>query len=171
MEIIPIAVTQPNWPLFIKAVEKTLGYSPTRSLDIAQISIHSAEGFLSALDAFKNQDNDPRKIKDFALKHVTISFLIVLDTFQYMELLEYTYSNIIFLRSEEFKSKSEAITITTGSLFNWVKICTELNSTYSLKEFAYKIYETLRKIGFNNIFSDYSVTENLDGSKYLERRR
>jgi hypothetical protein len=170
MEIYPIAITQPDWKVFVKASEKAIGYSPTRVLDAENITVGTPESYLMALNSFKTIANDPRKTKNFVLRHISLSMLLILNNYTYGEILENTNQELLFIKSEDLNDNNIIAVIATGTLNNWRNICINYGNTLTLKQFSYKIYEILIKIGYNNIFNDYKIIEKTNGSKYLEKR-
>jgi hypothetical protein len=170
MEIYPIAITTPNWPILTKACEKAIGYNPTRKLDSENLSVGTPESFLMALDSFKHVESDVRKIKNFTLNHVNIAFLMILENNLYYEVLENLNHNLTIIRSDNFLDKNQVAIIISGSLLEWKNICVEANYSFPLREFSYRIYELLRNGGYSNIFNDYRITEKSDGSKRFEKR-
>lgn len=171
MIIIPITISKTDWTNFVRTSQKVLGYSPTRSLDSQNLLVNSPESFLSALGYFKNLEDDPRQIKSFTLKHVYISFLLEISESLYTDLLEFSYKNIYFIKSNENKNKNRVILIATSNLEGWKNICVSFNETFESKQFAYHIYEVLRTIGYTNIFNEYYLSENIDGTKSFEKRK
>ncbi len=169
MTIIPITKTLPEWNYFVKGCQKLLGYSPTRSIDSLNLQPASPESFLCSLAYFRDQDDDPHIIKQFTLEHVYLSFLIEINEQLYMELLEKNFK-INYLRSNECKVQGIVVAIVSATLFNWRNICVNFNESYLAKEFSFKIYELLKGCGYTNIFNEYRLSENVDGSKSFERR-
>jgi hypothetical protein len=169
MDIVPISISKPDWQLFIKATHKAIGYSPTRIIDSQNLQIGNTESFLHALGYFKSQEYDIKKILETTLDHIYISFFMELDGQLYTQLLEST-KNIDYFRSEESRYKNDVVIIATGNLYSWRNICINLNNTFEARQLSYKIYEILISIGYKNIFNDYKIIQNVDGSSQLERR-
>jgi hypothetical protein len=164
--LIPIAITQPNWHLFVKTSLQVLGYSPTRCLDKKGMTVGNSQSLLIALDSFKDQGFDPNT-ESKNMNHIYISFMMTLTEELYITLLE-TF-NLSITRSNEYKTKNEVCIIATSNLFVWKTICVCINNSHEERLFSYGLYEQLKVLGYN-IFNDYKVEEILDGSKILLRR-
>jgi hypothetical protein len=95
---------------------------------------------------------------------------VILDEYIYKQLLEETGNMLHFTKSKEYKCKSEDALIITGNLSAWQYCCTKLSCVKGLREFSYKVYEILRKLGYDNVFRDFKVIEQIDGTKQLVRR-
>ena len=81
MIIWPLAITQVNWPVFIKTCQDVLDYSPTRGLDNSGIKPDAPCAFLACIGI----DNDPLNQLRFGhitgkgWKHIHASFIAVIS--------------------------------------------------------------------------------------------
>lgn len=172
MEIVPIGCTAINWEYFVKISEKYLGRSPTRPLDSNNLTVGDSESYLAALGEFRSSGTNPRTVLAFdstVLKHFSITFLFVIPYWIYINLLE-DADEIIFIPAQDEKTYNTITCIGTGTLLAWRNCLLNLNSSSDKRKFSYELYLTLLKLGFYNIFSNYKVLDESDGTKSLISR-
>lgn len=148
--IVPICGTSVNWPEYVKAVERMIGRSPTRSLDTNRVAVGSPSSFLSSLGEFKQAGTNPHQfleIDSLEADHLHFGFLCQLDNDTF---IEFVLSNprLTITLCREAKKRTF---IVSGTLANW-KLCLQ-NSDELLFDFYNDLALLFDRFGFREYFN------------------
>jgi hypothetical protein len=161
-EIYPLAVTQADWPTFMKVCQDVLGISPSRGLDACNWKITDPASFLAAMD----MENKPlealreAKSRGNLLEHYSVSFIAVLDDDVIVDLGTRTRLKLLTK-----KGRKEHVVILTGTMGEWLDAaiagCSQ-NASYDFRWVMNYIVLYLEKVGFKEIFYHYDKRVQLD---------
>jgi len=159
MQIVPIAITQPNWPAYIAKATELLGISPTKGLDNHDIALSSPQAYLASLDL----SNDPithLREGSVAFDHYHISFMLDCDTdtlVQFSSLRVRVYTK---------KARQGWLVILTANMTEWreaiVENTREKSPPVLIQVFSF-VYTYLCNHGFRDVFIGYTSKRNIDG--------
>ncbi len=152
MNIYPLATTQCDWSTFIKVVQDTLGYSPTRGLDGSSINPKTISAYLACLDMENKPMEHLENIASTFYRHVHMSFICVLDEYIVMKLIKYTDLKI---NIKEGKRK-KIVTIITADIGLWRETINNFYKVYKDEEIE-ELLETCKQFliqgGYKNVFT------------------
>lgn len=167
-KIYPLSITTPSWEIFIKICQEELGFSPTRGLDDAGISLKQASAFLATLSL----DNKPREaLRDNVkiLHHFFISFIISIEPEFLVDLYNWYYMLELLSKSTDHKD----FCICSGTVHEWrdtVVMGCNKNSPKIIRQISNHIYNNLLSGGFSDIFYDFTRNNLLDDTFELKRK-
>ena len=156
MDIVPLTLTQVNWPVFIKTVQDFLGYSPTRGLDDAKIDLKNPVAFLASLDC----ENDPnttlrRAAVNNILSHSFASFIVIIDDADLI--IQISAQRFVHIRVK--RKGSRFLCIMSGTIREWydsVIVFCQRETDHILRGLFNKIYEHFKVAGFGPIWHNYN---------------
>lgn len=149
MYVHPLAITQIDWPTFILKTKEHLGRDPSKVIDSLRLKTETPSTFIAALQGLRNNSNN--SINDNSLKHVSASFILVIEKDLLDELNNKSDLHIYSIPIDRY----EYYCIATGSIDTWLstisKVCTN-NSSTDLRELFNKIAEWFEKSTFKKLF-------------------
>lgn len=160
MTIIPIAWTNVNWEIFVTQCNKHLGRSPTRSLDSKGSLVGSLDSFISALNEFSSRGS--QVFNESVLNHISLTFFMILDNDDFIELVEKGNRAISFTYCEDSELKYKKALIATATLKDWKDFIILTRPT----EFTYIMWNMLHSMGFGQVFLGYKI----NSKKEIEKR-
>jgi len=104
VQIVPLSMTQVNWPDYVSVTYKHVGHSPTRSLDGVGIKPGDPYSFLASLAELEVEGTDPRigvLSANHTLAHVHLVIPMMLEGFD--------LSRVTFVRRTFF-----------NHIYNWI---------------------------------------------------
>jgi len=151
-EIYPLAVTQPEWRVFIDVCKNVLGHSPTRGIDASHLDIEDPAAFLGSLD----MDNAPldalRDQHNLGHFHFSISFIAILDLEACGMLLN------TGLKVSWKSNRRRYVCIVTGTMIQWyhavIQGCRE-KAEYELRWIMNRVLAHFERAGFGELFSRF----------------
>lgn len=145
--IIPLSVTTPNWPEYIHFVQKHLGHSPTRGIDLIGISPQSAQGFLLTLD-LHNQARTVETNISSLYNHVSCSFICVTT---HKIALDLAVAGLT-LQWYDMDDYDCILLLMTATVNMWISV---LNMKFNKRttELMNKIYDLFIKMNYTSITS------------------
>lgn len=171
-KVYPLAMTQVDWPTFIKVCQEYFGSSPTRGIDESNIEIKSPSAFLACLSL----DNDPiNQLRHGwrmggSFEHVSFAFIFALTKTLVTTLAVDTELNMSIY---EVQDSDEIITLVSGSMKTWrdeiIKWCTPKTNKH-LRKIMNICYIHFKNSGFHEIWCGYEQTV-LDETFILKPRR
>jgi hypothetical protein len=161
--IVPICGTSINWPEYVKAAERMLGRSPTRSLDSSGVAVGSPASFLASIGEFKNAGTNPHQfIENYTPEenHLHFGFLCQLDNDTFIELILAVSSRLMITQCRDAKKRTFII---SGLLSDWRLCLSKPNEELQL--FYNDIILIFDRFGFHNYFTRGSHgTSSISGS-------
>lgn len=165
IKVYPIAYPNVDWQTFIKVCQSTLGFSPTRGLDRAEINIKTnPEAFLAclALDnkPIENLENGRRMNTSF--DHFSVSFLIESDCESLLDLSNYTR-----LKKWTVESKRTMLSVVTGTMTEWydaIVSCCHPSKEFNIRSMMTQCYHFFESSGFSKIWGDLTTKELKDNT-------
>jgi len=166
--IMPLTLTEINWPTFIKMVQDFLGFSPTRGLDEAKIDLKHPTAFLGALDC----ENKPlvalrRAAIKNTLRHYFASFIMIIDDADLLISLGLQDTLALYTRREG----SRFLTILSGTMWDWYHamiIHTQREANHVARQIFNTIYGFFKRVGLHVIWSHYSLNHIQDNTFIME---
>lgn len=159
-EILPLAVTQPEWRVFIDVCQRVLGVSPTRGIDTSHLDVKDPAAFLGSLD----MENDPvtalRDPFNPTHSHYTITFIMVLDDAGIGAL--YRTSLKVFVKDAP---RRRAVAIVSGSMDVWyqaIRLGCRDEASYELRWIMNRVLARFEQAGFREVFSDFKKQKRTD---------
>ena len=179
MQIVPLSMTQVNWPDYVSVTYKHVGHSPTRSLDGVGIKPGDPYSFLASLAELEVEGTDPRigvLSANHTLAHVHLSFLCVLNASEQNALRNIPTLDISFIDGkEEYDSSRVDLMIISGTLLQWQLVIPMMLEGFDLsrvtfvrRTFFNHIYNWIVKFNLKDIFTSYKVVPLTDGTYCLE---
>lgn len=164
MKISPLAVTRPDWEIYIKMVQETLGFSPSSGLGETYIKIESPAAYLATLDLSNRPLQQLRRghFINSTFEHFSMSFICSLESDLVTALL-HRFSNLNFLVS---KGRKEYLVIVTATMADWyVAIRRGLNVSQDedIRQFFHNLYALFTLYGFQDVWSDLEKSQGRDG--------
>lgn len=158
--MLPLCIPQVNWPVFIQAVQDSLGFSPTRGLDDVLLPKHNdPAAFLACLD-LKNKPAEAL-LKHELYKHYSLSFIASLSDFTILEFSNWTTLHLYCKKD---------ITILSGTLADWrdavIYGCSN-EAHPDLRRQMNKAHQHLCTMGFKSIFPQHQTSLH-DGTYILK---
>lgn len=140
MRVVPIIYSVPDWSQYIEICQDTLGYSPTRGLDLKGISPKKASSFLKTLDL----ENKPDAQVNNKYNFVYIGFAISCDRESLIDLCK---SGLHIVHKE---NKRKCLVLVAGTLLQWK---TALAESYEeeTQEIIECIIKYIKTAGFKEI--------------------
>ena len=168
MKIAPLAVTCPDWQVYIKTVEEVLNINPIKGLGETFIKEGGPIAYLSSLD-FQNRPLDFLRKNHEAtsiLEHVSISFICQLESVLITKLIV-KFSKIDYLLHEP-------IVIASGTMGTWHQaVIKGLHALQDkeIREFFHTIFGVFGYLGFIDLWANYKKSSGTDsytiiGEKY-----
>ena len=113
-----ILIQQPSvdFPAFLGACTKVLGYNPSNRSDATKRQIHEAERFLSCLSAIVDE-SAPVGLSPHLLTHVSFSMLVVTQERDMQDVLQYC-SGMPFVITDTL-ARGMQVSVITGTLAQW----------------------------------------------------
>jgi len=166
--IMPLALTEINWPTFIKMVQDFLGYSPTRGLDEAKIDLKHPTAFLGALDC-ENKPLDAlrRAALKNTLRHYFASFIMIMDDADLLINLGTQDTLALYTRREG----SRFLTVLSGTMWDWYHamiIHSQREANHVLRQIFNIIYGFFKMSGLHVIWSHYTLNDIQDNTFVME---
>ena len=164
MKISPLAVTRPDWEIYIKTVQETLGFSPSTGLGETYIKIESPAAYLATLDLENRPLHQLRRghFINSTFEHFSFSFICALDSSLITELLT-RFSNLHFLVS---KGRKEYLVIITATMADWytaVRRGLNVSQDIDIREFFHNIFAIFTLYGFQDVWADSEKSQGRDG--------
>lgn len=153
MQVIPISMSKVDWPAYVKVCQETIGFSPTRGLDMQGIKADSPAAFLATLD----WDNNPKRqlsIPSPSYHHAHFGFIIIDED---DVLISFRANTTIRCIVRPF-GRREAICLATDSIFEWyATLAFQLMQIDDEKVIAIlnRIYDILCSTELRGMFADY----------------
>lgn len=161
VEILPLAITQVEWTIFIDICQRVLGYSPTRGVDSTHLDIKDPASYLGSID-MKNEPLKALREVGPTFAHFSVSFIAILDSDTLIEVAAQTNLNIYAKRG-----RKEYVAILSATMDIWhqtiLHICSE-KVDYSLREMGNIILARFEQASFREIFSKYTKKSLPDGT-------
>ena len=158
-DVYPIAHTQVDWNIFIRAVQDTLGVSPTRGLDELGILSSVPAAYLASLDCGNNPLEALRRARYASMVHA--SFLTLVPRLSTI-LPFYDYAKIAVI---ETPRDQQYLVILDASLKDWIycttKLC-QVDSLFAVRAIAGRIMNHLESMGYKECWSQYEKIEQSD---------
>lgn len=169
MKVIPVIAPQINWEEFVTEVNKTLGRSPTDSLDVAGIAPGSLKTFIAALGEFEHQGTLPvpylrSRSCDKALEHISFSFLII----------DADIGGVLRLGKLSILAADQRTTLMSGTLRQWRETLIEgsrARNDHHTRLILNDVSRHFFVFGLRDIFADCDVVDLKDGTFALESKK
>ncbi len=161
MLVVPIATTHIDWHNYVKIVAQSLGRSPTRSLDSANLPVGGAESFLVSLGEFTKENIDPYDFLDNSqncFSHYYITFFAEITNKEYTKLIPVFNGLVLSISNSNFENVKMII---TGSIYSWRSTILQYMTQHDnivIREFLNEIYNHLIR-EFKIMFSGYRLKE------------
>jgi len=164
MKISPLAVTRPDWEIYIKMVQETLGFSPSTGLGATYIKIESPAAYLATLDL----ENQPLahlrrgNLVNSTFEHFSISFICSLEP-ELTHALLLRFSNLHFICK---KGRKEFLVIVTATMADWyvaVRRGLDVAQDLDVREFFHTIFGLFALYGFQEVWTDSVKSLGKDG--------
>lgn len=165
-EIYPMAITQPEWSIFIDTCQKVLGISPTRGIDACHLDPKDPASYLACLD-MENKPLAALRKRGAWFVHFHITFIMVLDTHGLVQLM----NTSLHFSSKEGKRCDELLVIVSGNMDEWYQSILNASdnaSDYALRWIMNRVLARLEQAGFREIFSDLKKYQLPDGTFILK---
>lgn len=156
-KVYPIAMTQVDWPSFIKICQEYFGSSPTRGIDTCNIPVKSPSAFLACLSL----DNDPiNQLRHGwrmggSFEHVSFAFIFVLTKSLIPILAVNTELN---MSTYDVKDSDEVITLLSGSMKTWrdeiIKWCSDVSNKH-IRKFMNICYVHFKGSGLGEVWCGF----------------
>ena len=164
MKISPVAVTRPDWEIYIKMVQETLGFSPSTGLGETYIKIESPAAYLATLDLENHPLAHLRKghFINSTFEHFSFSFICALEPSLVCDLVT-KFSNLHFICK---KGRKEFLVIVTATMADWyvaVRRGLNVSQETEIREFFHNLYALFSLYGFQEIWSDSAKSQGKDG--------
>lgn len=162
-EIIPLAITQPEWCIFIDVCQRVLGYSPTRGLDACHLDIKDPAAYLACLNMANEPLDSLRRggLGSSWFEHFSITFAMLLD----VEGMSHIANTPLHYYWRSGKRRDELLVIVTGNMDEWYRAilggCQE-SADYELRWIMNRALNRLEQAGFREVFSRFKKTKLLD---------
>jgi hypothetical protein len=165
-EIIPIVSPKIDWLNYLAVSKRVLGYSLSKEIDNQKLSLCDSS-FLLSLQTFETKIYET-SIPWHLLRHLTYSFLIVLDYDDYIKLIE--NSPTINIISSQTIEKNVKLLIASGNLEDWKFECIQERSTRELQILFDKIVLYFESNGLGKMFIEYKKTTLKNNTFILEEK-
>lgn len=164
MKISPLAVTRPDWEVYIKIVQETLGFSPTVGLGKTFIKMDSPVAYLATLDFENHPLQHLRKgyFYNSTFEHFSISFICSLEASLVASLLT-RFSNLNFLVK---KGEKEWLVIITATMAEWylaVRRGLGVTQEKDIHEFFHNLYALFCLLGFQEVWGEIEKSQSTAG--------
>ena len=155
-----VLIQQPaiDFSTFLAITNKVIGYSPSQAADGTCRRLHDAEKFTSCLAAMKD-GNAPVGLPPHLMTHVSFSLLVVADTRDTQDILEYC-AGMPFVITDTV-ARGVSVTVITGTLAQW--------RTAVIAGCGYSV-ETSVRVLFNHVVSLFE-SANLNIWKDCDRKQ
>jgi len=163
-EIYPLAVTQPEWRIFIDVCQRILGESPTRGIDASHLKLEDPASFLGSLDMNNAPVDALRDQHNLGHFHFSISFLFVGDVEACILLCD------TGLRVTSKGSSRRRVCIITGFMADWyhaVLSGCRRSAEYDLRWIMNRVLMHFERAGFGELFSGFKKQQLQDGTFVL----
>ena len=152
-----------DWKSFIGFCQEHLGHSPTRILDKTGDSgnMELPGTILKCL----SMDNKYDPASEYLYKHISMGFIIKLDTELLLDIQVYANLNV-FTK----KGRKDFVTILSGNLEQWHKsiiICCQPNKSQDLRQVFNKCLAYFDQAGFKDVWMNNPRIQMDDNTFYL----
>jgi hypothetical protein len=160
MKISPLAVTRPDWEIYIKTVQEVLGFSPSSGLGATTIKIESPVAYLATLDLKNHPLHHLRRgyFLNNTFEHFSISFICALECDLVTALLT-DFPNLNYLVR---KGRKEFLVIISATVADWY-LAVRRGLSSSQKEelhiFFHNLYALFVRLGFQEVWGDVEKNE------------
>lgn len=173
-EVIPVTMTQVDWPSYLRVCMDILHRSPSRDLDAARIELKGPFAFIASLAAFKGFQEHPNtsvRQAGFLLRHFSFGFLVTCT-----EICRADIQSVSDLSVDQAYNKDiggEQLYLMSGTLFEWrtaiIENLSKTNCNSEVREVLNKIVLLLEQVGLVDLFSTFKKRSQHDNTFLLER--
>lgn len=169
MKITPLAVPIIDWASFVTDATASLGRSPTRSLDGADVAPGDFKSYLQALGELQTPKTSPLSYLRSeecrpALEHLWFSFLFDLEAPAPLHIL--TYGRVSVLTSVD----NPRLFVGSGTMLQWRDLVINGSRVGEARETRAAMNELLRifaRLGLADLFRGYRHEQHRDGTTIL----
>lgn len=161
-EILPLAITQVEWRVFIDVCQRVLGASPTRGIDASHLEIKDPAAYLGSLDMENKPLSALRDPFNAGHSHYSISFIMVLDA----EGVQSLFGTGLSLFTKE-GNRRQCVVIATGTMAAWhnaVLSGCRIQASYELRFIMNCVAARFEQAGFREVFSHLKKNQIQDGT-------
>lgn len=164
--MIPIALTDVEWNFYIQLCRESGIEEPTRGLDADKISTKDPASFAATL-GFSNHPLETLRNDNTVLKHTFITFTEILTEQKLLKFLSTTELAVTYKELEDRKY----FTVFSGSLYTIrQEVIENCQHNKELRQLYCSIYDCLTKTRFREIWSNYTKSNQPDGTFILHTR-
>lgn len=165
-EIIPLSVSQVNWPAFNSMCQEVLGVDPLRSLDNEGIDPKDPAAFIAGLGFGESPRQFMRDAKDTnALNHVFMSFAAKLPNF-----LIFILSSKTNLKLLVKQGRQDHLVVLSGTGADWYEAirvgCSE-SVDIEFRRLMTKVFNSFQNTCYREVFSNLNRKSLDDGTIVL----
>ncbi len=170
-QVVPITHSVIDWNNYLKIVQRAIGTSITKSLDKAGMTPGSIPAFLFTLADLKQHPPTILRDSSSLLRHVSVSFLAIIDSDSLIEFLE--LGTLSILTRETIKPEI-TILILSGNLDQWRSAVIEgcsLESPFQIRSVFDQCLIHFEKAGLGNLWFHYKKRTMSDGTFLLLEKK
>jgi hypothetical protein len=166
LKIYPLQMGNVDWKIYIEVCKEFLGESPTRGIDSAGIKTDNPVALLKTLDFNNNPLNAMNQ--EHLYKHIFFSFILITDLPTIAQISERSCLSVAFV-----EKRNKALAIFSGTLDEWkygIVYCSNKTAETQVREVANGIFHRFEIAGFKEIWDEYRITPDRDGTFIMERK-
>jgi hypothetical protein len=173
-QVIPISMTQVDWPSYLRFCIDTTGRSISRDLDAANVELKGPFAFIASLSSFKGDSIHPNNAvrgAGFLLRHFSFGFLVTCT-----ESCRADIQSVSELSIDQGYHKDiggEQLYLMSGTLFQWrstiIENLSKPNCNSEIREVLNKVILLLEQAGLVDLFSTFKKRAQRDDTFILER--
>jgi len=152
MEVIPLLLTQTNWPIFIKKCDEVLKISPSKNLDKQSINLATPISLLASLPVSRTPQENLSDCSSPILNHIFLGFLFISPKKKMQNILLNLSLDYYVIGTND---DDDSIAIVSGTLRKWYHVImwgSSLSQPKIVRTFCNKCYEYLKSAGFGQIW-------------------
>lgn len=152
MKVVPLTLSQINWPNLLQSSIDIIGRSPVARLDEERNSERSAYAFAAALSELKYPaQNTNRAIQTGLgyLEHLYIGFLVECSMSESDILCPFEG-----LVSSRFQGNRKDLVIISGTLLDWVSIINQTKGPVERVDFLAQVSSWLNKLSIKELINE-----------------
>jgi len=159
-KIYPIQIGHIDWGIYIEAVKDFTGDSPTRGIDMANISPKKPIAFLKTLD-FNNQ---PHTVigQEHLYNHSFFSFIVEMDVYDMTDISARSELSIAYL-----EKRSRVLVLMSGTLLKWKHAIINIShrsAASGARNIINEIKIVLEGAGFEEVWKEVKFFPHTDGT-------
>lgn len=159
-KIHPIQIGHVDWDIYVNAVKDFTGESPTRGIDVANISPKKPIAFLKTLD-FHNQTHMTIG-QEHLYNHSFFSFIVEMDSYDMIDIAARGEVSLAYT-----EKRSRVLVLMSGTLLQWKRSIINIShktSSSGARSIINEIQSILETAGFREVWAEIKFYPNNDGT-------